>query len=220
MRYQIILFAVVFIIMSAFPACVTKPQTIDDVYLSEIKPAEAEKLRGIEENIVQLKKDKDKTENDYLISEQVIVASESEVSMLEATGRHLQEREKLYSMMVDNQKLAEEQAKLAKNRDETVRAKKDLKLNEARRDEAEALLEVKKAELAVKVAELDYEKARIAKDYQSRRPEKIEKDKLVDDTEYEKFLTSQIAELDKKVEKHKKAMEMVEKIKSGKAETK
>lgn len=220
MRYQTVLSVAVFILMSAFQSCVTPPAAIDDVYLSEIKPEEAEKLRKIEENIVQLKKDKDKAENDFAISQQIIAVSESEVFMLEAVGKNIQEREKLYSMMVDNPKLAEEQAKLAKNREETAQAKKNLKLNEARSDEAESLLELKKAELAVKVAELDYEKAKIAKDYQSKRPEKIEKDKLVDDTEYEKFLTSQISELDKKVEKHQKAVEMVDKIKSGKAEIK
>jgi hypothetical protein len=206
--------------MSVLSACVTKPKTIDDVYLSEIISVDAEKLRKIEENIVSLKKDKDKSEAENTIAEQVIAVSESEVSMLEAAGRHFQEREKLYSLMVDNQKLGEEQAKLVKNRDELTQAKSNLKLNEARRDEAEALLEMKKAELAVKIAELDYEKAKIAKEYQAKRPEKIEKDKIIDDTEYEKFLNSQIAELDKKVEKHQKAMQMVEKIKSGKMESK
>ncbi|MCU0822878.1 MAG: hypothetical protein MUC95_10485 [Spirochaetes bacterium] len=70
------------------------------------------------------------------------------------------------------------------------------------------------------MAERDYEKAKIAKEYQSKRPEKVEKEKLVDDLEYEKFLNKQIAELDKKIEKHKKAMEKVEKVKSGKAEQK
>ena len=220
MRYQTFLLIITFVFLIVFPSCVTKPNTIDDVYLSEIKPEEAEKLRKIEENIIQLKKDKDKTESDFTIAEQVIAVSESEVSMLEAAGRNLQEREKLYSLMVDNQKLAEEQAKIAKNREETAQAKKNLKLNEARSDEAAALLEMKKTELAVKVAELDYEKAKIAKDYQAKRPEKVEKEKLVDDAEYEKFLNSQISDLDKKIEKHQKAMETVEKIKSGKAESK
>ncbi|MCU0822879.1 MAG: hypothetical protein MUC95_10490 [Spirochaetes bacterium] len=139
MKEQIVTLIIASVFIAVLPSCVTPPAAIDDVFLSEIKPEEADKMRRIEGNIVQLKNEKDKTETELAVAEQVILVSESEVAMLEATGRHLQEREKLFTMMVDNQKLSEEQAKIAKNRDETVQAKKNLSLNKAKRDEAESL---------------------------------------------------------------------------------
>ncbi len=216
MKYYIINLIVLSLVWSVFSGCVTKPKAIDDIYLSEIIQGDAEKLRKIEEKIVALKKDKDKTKNDLVVAEQGIVVSESEISLIAATNDYLQEKEKLHSLTAENDKLVRVQDNLKKSEQENNEAKDRLKLNEAKRDETEALLDVKEAELAVKVAELDYEKAKVAKGYQSKRPEKFDKDKIVDETEYEKFLNDQIDNLEKRKVEHKEAVQIVEKLKSGK----
>ena len=197
------------------PGCITKPKAIDDVYLSEVKQEDADKLRKIEENIVVLKKNRDKTESDLAIAEQLIVVTEAEISVIKETKSFLQDREILFSITGEKTKFLEAQENLKKNEQEIKDAKDRLKLNEAERDEVEALLAVRKAELAVKIAELDYEKAKAAKIYQSKRPEMFGKENIIDETDYKNFYDKLAADLIKKVEKHRKARDVVEKLKSG-----
>ncbi len=48
-----------------------------------------------------------------------------------------------------------------------------LRAEESRRNQAKALLALKEAEMSVLVAELDYEKAKIARKYQDKRPDQF-----------------------------------------------
>ncbi len=201
----------------AVSSCLTmKPKTIDDVYLSEISAENAQRLRIIEGNIINLKNEKDKIEKDLAVAEQMIIVSESEIEKNKANKVFLQENEKLYTISEEIKKLTRVQKELSLCEKEIKDSKYGLNLNKAKHDETEALSSVKKAELAVEVAELDYEKAKVAKEYQVKRPEKFDKDKIINVPDYEKFLNDQTSDLDRANDKHKKASDVVKKIEKSK----
>lgn len=210
MKYYIIFLPVIFLLCSG-SGCVTMQKSVDDVYLSEMTDEDSTNIKKIEMDIVDQKKEKDNIENNLKIAEQEIVVNHSDISQIEATKNLLHEKEKLYSIAEDNENLADIQNQLKKIKEKEAKAKANLEYNRAKRDEIKALLEVKKAQLAVKVAEFDYEKAKIAKEYQSKRPEKFRKD-IIDETKYEKFLTEQIKNLEEKQEQHRKAKLAKEKL--------
>ncbi len=217
MKTKQIPFFFLIILIIVVSGCLTmKPKTIEDVYLSEISTENAQRLRIIEENIINLKNEKDKIEKDLAVAEQLIIVSESEIEKNSANKAFLQENEKLYTISEEIKKLTRVQKELSICEKDLKDSEYRLSLNKAKHDETETLLNVKKAELAVKVAELDYEKAKVAKEYQKKRPEKFDEDKIIDVPDYEKFLNDQTADLDRANDKHKKASDVVKKIEKSK----
>jgi hypothetical protein len=188
---------------AVFTGCVTLPDPIDDVYLSEKTNDQSAKLDRIGTDIIAKKKDKDKVEKELEIANQKIEASRTDVTQAEAAGEALLEKEKLYEMTKDS-KLEEIQKEKEKNKIKTAQSKAYLAYCIAKADETGAMFEVKKAELAAKVAELDYEKSLIAKAYQTKRSDEY-KDKMIDDLEYKKFLEDQRAKLEDNRKKYEKA---------------
>ncbi|MDY6933675.1 MAG: hypothetical protein SVZ03_05550 [Spirochaetota bacterium] len=207
MRYYILSIITISLILSG---CITMQKPIDDVYLSEMTSDEAAKLEKMEGEIISQKKDKDITEKNLSIGEQKIRVCKASVSQIQSTKILLQEEEKLYTLSDNTEKLNEVQNKIKECMGRETQAKANLKYNMAKRNEIKALLDVKNSELAVKVAKLDYEKAKIAKKYQSKRPEKFGDD-IIDDIKYEDFLNDQTEKLNEKQEKHKETIELLNK---------
>ncbi len=200
MKY--ILFSII-IFSVAFTGCMTLPDPVDDIYLTEKTNEETAKLDKIAVDIIAKKKEKDEVEKDFEIAVQKVETSRTELSQIEAANIALLEKEKLYKMTKDS-KLEDIQKEKEKNKIKEVQSKAHLDYNIAKADETKALLEVRKYELAVKVAEIDYEKALIAKTYQMKRSEDY-KNKMIDELEYKKFMEDQYVRLEDNRKKYEKA---------------
>jgi hypothetical protein len=137
------------------------------------------------------------------ITAQKVEASRTDVAQIQAEAEALNEKEKLYKMTKDS-KLEDVQKEIEINKAKDKQSKAYLAYNIAKSDETNALLEVKKSELAVKVAELGYEKSMIAKAYQIKREEEY-KDNMIDDLEYKKFMEDQKVRLEDNRKKYEKA---------------
>ncbi|MDY6968361.1 MAG: hypothetical protein SVR08_06880 [Spirochaetota bacterium] len=208
MKLNIIYFALLSLI---FYSCASMQKPVNEAYLSEMTNEEKARLDKIEMEIIAKKKDKDKTKEDYIISKQMIQVCNADILQTSNFRTLLLEREKLFTLTKDSVKLAEIHKKLKEN--ETAKTQKNsyLKYNIAKKNEQEVLLEVKKSQMAVLIAKLDYEKAKIAKEYQSKRPEKFSKKDLVDDKKYKKFLDDQLKKLDENKLEHKKKIDLLTK---------
>jgi len=184
---------------------------VDDVYLTEMTEEEAAKLDKIGQDIIVRKQNKDKIEKEIEILKQRIEVTGKEISELEAANELFLEKEKLYSMTDENDKLVELQKEKSKNKIKVNELKTNLKYLNAKNNEKNSFLDIEKSELAVKVAELDYEKALIAKTYQLKRAEEFEEDDIIVDAEYKKFLDDQKVNLDENRKKYEKAVKETEK---------
>lgn len=207
MKHQIFFLITVLFISG----CVTLPKPVDDVYLTEMTEEEAAKLDKIGQDIIVRKQNKDKIEKEIEILKQRIEVTGKEISELEAANELFLEKEKLYSMTDENDKLVELQKEKSKNKIKVNELKANLKYLNAKNNEKNSFLDIEKSELAVKVAELDYEKALIAKTYQLKRAEEFEEDDIIDDAEYKKFLDDQKVNLDENRKKYEKAVKETEK---------
>ncbi|MFH0976614.1 MAG: hypothetical protein V1874_12600 [Spirochaetota bacterium] len=200
MKYMMALLIATSVILSG---CLTMPDPIDDVYLKEKTSEENVKLDKIGTDIIAKKKDKDVIEKDAEIAALKAELSKKEVTEISATNASLEEKEKLYTATGDS-KLAEIQKQKEANNLKLIQAKAKQEYSTAKKDETNALLEVKKSELAVKVAELSYEKALIAKAYQMKRQKEYAKN-MIDETDYKKFMDDQKIKLEDYQKEYQKA---------------
>ena len=197
-----------FVAVLFFSGCITLQKPIDDVLLGEKTTEESAKIEGLEQKIIAKKSETDKVKKELAIEEQRIKVSKALISKIDKTEALLQEEEKLYTLSEDKEKLVKTQSEIEKCKKNDKQANTHLKYNKAKQNEKNALLQVKKAELAVLVAELDYEKAKIAKKYQLKRPEKFGKD-IIDEQKYEKYLNDQKEKLSEKQKKYSKTLDLL-----------
>lgn len=204
MKFKIAFFTAVSIF---FAGCVTMPDPIDELFLKEKTQEETAKLDKIEGDIITKKKNKDAAEKETEIAAQKAELSRKEVTQKEAEIDVLLGKEKLYTSTKDS-KLPEIQKEREKENLKLTQLKAKYEYHTVKSNEANALLEVKKYELAVKVAEFYYEKALIAKAYQLKRKKEYEK-KMIDDEEYKKFFENQKIKLEDAQKEYEKASKIV-----------
>ncbi len=195
----------ILLIIPIICGCISMPKPIDEAYLSEINQDESAKLEKIGADIITKKQEKDKTEKDHEIALQTIEVVNKEIAKLESENDLLVEKEKLYILTGDNNKISNVQKRNADNKIKIEQTNAYLKYNKAKKYETNSLLDLKKNELALKVAELDYEKALIAKEYQMKRAQEFE-GKIIDELKYKKFVDDQNIKLDDNKKKYDKAL--------------
>jgi hypothetical protein len=154
--------ALALVLVALFAGCVTLPDTIDEAYLVDKTPEQTAKLDKIAQNVIAKKKEGDEAKKNLAIAEQSVKVSEEMVAFLEREKSLLAQREKLYTLKRDDAKLSEVRSRLQENKQQGKGEKAHLNYNIALKDDAQAILEMRQAELAVAVAELNYEKAKIA----------------------------------------------------------
>ena len=201
MKYKII-FLIVF--AAFFTGCLTMPDPVDEIYLKEKTQQDTVKLEKIEAEIIAKKKSQDAAEKEAEIAAQKAELSEKEVLQAKAAIDVLLDKEKLYTTTKDS-KLQEVQKEIEKNNLMLAQLKAKQDYQTAKNEEAKALLEVRKTELAVKVAELKYEHSLIAKAYQMKRQKEFEKD-MIDDEVYKKYFDNQKIKLEDTQKAHEKAV--------------
>jgi hypothetical protein len=183
--------------------CVSLPEPIDDAYLIEKTDKETTNLNKIEAEIIASKKEKDKIEKEAEIASLKTETGRKEIIRIESAGAFLLDKEKLYTRTKD-ERLADIQKQKEQNGIEGTQAKAHLDYLIAKENETISRLEIKKYDLAVKVAELNYEKALIAKAYQAKR-NKDDNENIIDDEKYIKFLENQKEKLEDSKKNQKKA---------------
>ncbi len=198
MKYRVLLSLLV---VSAFAGCLaTMPPAVKDVYLVEKTADEEKKLNTIEDEIIAINQENNKLKDAIKITKQMIVVSENQVASLEEQKKVKIEKEKLYTISNENDKLAEVKKQIQEN-DEKLRLENiNLKYLKAKKDYEDSSISLKESELSVKVAELYFEKAKIARKFQDKTmgvapkgsTEAVRDDKnKIDVSEYEKYLASQ-----------------------------
>ncbi|MGV7928564.1 MAG: hypothetical protein AB2L13_06610 [Spirochaetota bacterium] len=175
------------------------PAPIKDTLLIEKTDADEKKLAKIEDEIVVINQENNKIKESLKITSQKVVISGKEISGLEKEKSLLEEKKKLYVISNDTRALAEVEKAMVDNQQKINLEKINQEYLKARQDHEEKGVELKEAELAAKIAELNFEKARIARAYQDRTmgevptdPKTGKKDDKarIDVSEYEKYLES------------------------------
>jgi len=184
MKYYIILIS---LISPLLIGCLSKPDTVKDIYLKEINTGEKVLLESIETNIITKKREIDASKKEMIIAKQIIAVNQAEISLIKKTLSLFHEKEKLHSMTDDREKLSEIRLKIKNNEKKTIESNKRLNFNILKQDNIKKLIELKKAEIAILIASLNYEKAKIGKKFQSSRSEEFGDDSI-DIKKYKKFL--------------------------------
>lgn len=208
--------------------CVSMPEPIGEAYLVDKTPEQEASLEKLEESIIAKKKEKDKAEKDFAIAEQKMVVDQKRIASLKKDRELLLQEEKLYKLDNNQEKLGEIGDKLKENKSLMNKKNLQLQYSTASRDNAAAILEVKKAELSMLVAQLNYEKAEIADAYltSKKKEEPVVKEEKeegflsevkkkiteseeesVNVKEYEEYLNKQKDILNEKEQKAKEAAE-------------
>jgi hypothetical protein len=209
--------ALLLILIVLFTGCVTMPDTIDEAYLVEKTPEQTAKLDKIAQNVIAIKKKGDEAKKNLAIAEQGVKVSEEMVAFLEREKSLLVEREKLYTLKKDEQRLSEVRSRLKENKQQRKGEKAHLAFTIAFRDDAQAIVELRQAELAVSVAELNYEKAKIAQAFILKGKEKAGKKEpeVKKEEGFFKGLKKKISGSDKKAVDVKKFEEYLKKQKDN-----
>ncbi|OHD71469.1 MAG: hypothetical protein A2W19_02735 [Spirochaetes bacterium RBG_16_49_21] len=192
-----------------FAGCVTMPDPVPDAYLMRKTPEEGTKLEKIENAVIAKNHEIKDTQDRVKATRHSLDVEKGRLSILMDEKNLLLEKQKQYVLENDQAKLDETRKMLAVKDN-------DINSQSARVDYTTALLEqvaaqkdVAEAELAVRVAELSYEKAVIAKDYllklQAAAAEAGEKDKGKSSLDAEKY-----------DEKYRKYLDKQREILSGK----
>lgn len=200
--------------------CVTMPDPISDKYLHDATKEEMNNIYKIEDEIIAIKKEKDSLEKKHKISLQECKVSLKTIKLLKTQKSQLKEQLKLYTEMGDEKKIEKGKSDLEKNakdiNDEIIKSQ----YLDSKEEFEEAFIEVKHAELSLKLAERRYEKAKIARAYQDKlfeaekkeskdekEDDKKKKDDRLDLKKYEDYVTYQKKNLSKMQDKKNKKAE-------------
>jgi len=204
--------------ISILLGCVSMPDPINTAYLAEIKSDESARIQELEKAILAKKGERDAAEKAQSIALAEEAVARETADYLEEKSEVLRAAEKLHSLRND-------EAALGRNRQSAdalrkTRADHDgyVKYAAAASASLKAALDVTEAEMSVAVWEMNYEKSKVARGYQDRRPEEYEQKKSglaryfqgkgkIDPGEYEKYLIKQRDIVNEKQKKHRKALE-------------
>lgn len=185
----------------------TMPPPVKDIYLKDATPAEQKKMSMLEQDIIKINQENTKVKDSLKILKQKILVSEKDINRLEKEKSYLLEKEKLHTLANETDKLVQLNNEKKKNERQLTLEKLNFDYLNAKKDNDEVYSELKNAELAVKVAELNYEKAKIGRAFQDKTMKGInatakdskERDKnKINLEEYEKYYNDQKAKLENK----------------------
>ncbi len=177
----------------------TMPSPIKDTLLIEKSAEDEKKLAKIEDEIVLINQENNKIKESLKIIAQKVIISDKEITSLEKGKSLLEEKKKLYVISNDTKALADVEKEMVDNQQKINLEKINLEYLNAREDYEKSGIELKEAELAARIAELNFEKAKIARAYQDRTMGEIPADPKtgkkddkarIDVSEYEKYLES------------------------------
>lgn len=200
-------------LLMVFCGCLaTMPPAVKDDLLTEKTADEAKKMNALEERIVVINQENNKVKEELKITKQRIVVSGNQISSLEEAKKLALEKEKLYAITGEADKLADVRKELQDTEEKLRMENAVLSYLKAKQEHEEDTVDLKDAELASSVAELYHEKAVIARRYQDKvmpapaGSKDADKNKI-DVPEYEKYLNSQKERLANEQKQHGVSME-------------
>ena len=186
--------------------CATFQKPVDDSLLTEMTQQEKDSINALNSSIIVKKNEQDTSEKTLVVSDQAILVSDSRISMLNAQKDNNQKNEKLYVLSGDTVK-QQETSNLTKKIDvQIAQETANQKYCVAKRNANLALFKVKEAELSVLVSQLDFEKAKIAREFQINRYG-AKYDNLVDANKFNDYLNSMKDDLNKRKQEYQKALD-------------
>jgi len=209
--------------------CVSKPKTIDEALLVDKTPEQAARLAQLEDRIIAKNAEVSASLKDLDAAKQQQVADKGALSIMEKELVLAEEKVKVAKSTKDETALADAQKEQRATEHRISVQKSKTELAAATEDKKRNQYEISAGELNVLVAELNYEKAKIAKAYQlktlAEKGENKETPKeksffdvfkkddkgIIDDESYKAFLTKQKDILENRIRDRKIKDENLEK---------
>lgn len=157
----------ILISLAALTGCTTIPEPIEERYLSEKTDSEAKTISGIEHRIISKNKEQQAAEK-RLAELPGQGPVEDEIKALKKENDRLNDAVDADKKKKDNGRLASDKALLDVNEKKRAAAEARIKFMAAEKKLAESDLNLRKAELAVYVAQLNYEESRVAETYRKK----------------------------------------------------
>lgn len=151
-----------------FTACTSVPEQIDDKYLVDKNEKEASTINGIEQKIINKNREKQVTENKLKETAPLPDVTQDEIKLLEKENNLLQDQIDFYKQTKDAVNLESRSRQLKENESSIAKKTALLNFQVAEKKMREADLELKAAELNALIAELNYEKSKIATTYREK----------------------------------------------------
>lgn len=157
-----------YIIIAFSVCCSTIPGPIDNIYLSETGKEEKAKLESIEKRIIDCNVEKNRSSENLRRIRSKNQQLEKEYKQLEKEIREQNERLDSAKKEKNNSEVATIENTILKNRERLENKQKQIRLGSLEKGYSEADYNLKSSELAQYVAELGYEKSKIAIVYRDR----------------------------------------------------
>ncbi len=149
-------------------ACSTMPAEIDDKYLAGKTDTESKAINAMEQKIIDKNKEKQAVENLFKEQSKLPAVTEEEIKLLKKESGVLKDQVYLYEKNKDAVNLEPKKAQLAEN-EATLEKKKTLLIYQQQETILlEDELKLRDAELAQYIAELNFEKSKIAAVYRDK----------------------------------------------------
>ncbi len=209
-----------FVIALTFTAgCATMPEPIKDVLLIRATQEQQNEIYKIEDEIIAIKKEKDAIEKSYEAAKLKVEETKKDIKTLESQKSQIHEKMKTAAKANEQEKVnagqkeMEDKDRLINNENITLRYR------DAKETHEKALLEVKNAQLALKIGERETLRAKIARAYQdsimvqtqdvqpAEGGEKKKTDEGIDVKKYEEWVLKKQQQFNKRLDDKNKASE-------------
>lgn len=226
------IFSVLIFIICA--GCVSRPDTIEESLLVEKTPEQSQKIESLEDRIVEQNRILEKSINDLSNSKQDLVKEKGALSILEKEKSLNDEKLKVAKASMDENAVSSAQNELAITDSKISKQKIKLAYVDALNFHRDNTNRLESAKLNVLAAELNYEKAKIARAYQLKQLKnkkvsdadqkkeksfldkfKKNKDGLIDEDEYKKYFDSKKDDVQNRTADYKISEEKMNKAKSA-----
>ena len=213
--------------------CVSAPDKIDDSLLIEKTPEQTQKIESLEDRIIAQNKILEKSINDLNNSKQELVKERGALSILEKEKSLNEEKLKVAKASKDEDAVSSAQSELKITDEKIIKQKIKLAYTDALNAHKDNSHRLESVKLNVLAAELNYEKAKIARAYQVKQLKvkkasdtedkkeksffdkfKKNKDGLIDEAEYKKYFDSKKDDVQNRTADWKITEEKMNKAKS------
>lgn len=159
-------------------ACTTMPPEIEDKYLIQKTESDSKTINTMEERIIAKNREKQEAENKLRNRSQTPDTTEDEIKLLKKENGLLRDQVYLYEKNKDAVNLEAKKKQLADNEAKLDKKIAQFNYNQSERRLFETELDLRDAELAVLIAELNNEKSKIASTYRDKNepPKPAEKE--------------------------------------------
>jgi len=202
MKKSLLLISISILFIGCFA---TMPPPVKEIYLKDTTADEQKKLSAIEQEIIKINQENTRLKESLKILNQKILVSEKDIARLEKEKSYFAEKEKLLTLSNETDKLVKLNEEKKKNDYEIQLGKLNLEMLKAQKNRDEMNSDLLDTRLSVRVAELNFEKAKIGRAYQDKTlgpvvaDPKGEKDKnRIDIEQYEKYFKDQQAKMEQK----------------------